>query len=55
MKGGDKKCVNREQAKGHRELGDVTAAVVGVDAVHSFDVSYPQKRNRKDWKSTESN
>ncbi len=35
------------------ELGDVTAAVVDADAVHSSDDSYPLKRNRKGWKNTE--
>jgi len=50
-----KKCVNQEAAEEVLELGDITAVVVGADAVCFSDVSYPQKRNRKGWRTTETN
>ena len=50
-KGGDKECVYQEEAIECRELGDVTAAV----ATCPSDVSYPKKRNKKGWQSTETN
>ena len=52
QKGGDKKCVNQKEAKARLGIVGVT---VGVDVVHFSDVSYPQKKNRKGWKTTETN
>jgi len=51
-KGGDEKCVTQDQVEEVLELGDPTA---GVGAVYSSDVSYPQKRSKKDWRTTETN
>ena len=48
----DKDKINQEEVKGVLELGDVTVAVAGLDTVWPSDVSYPQKKNRKGWKST---
>ena len=48
-KGGDKICVNQEESLEQQNLGDL---FVGVDAVHSSDVSSPQRKKRKCWKNT---
>lgn len=34
---------------------NVIAAVAGADVVRFPDVSYPEKRNRRSWKSTSTN